>query len=69
LPSSEAFLIDDDEDILAGLKALASGKSAGIASREQSAASRSVSAVVTKRIKLKTIPSLIPNVIGNRPVK
>jgi hypothetical protein len=25
--------------------------------------------VVTKRIKLKTIPSLIPNVIGNRPVK
>jgi len=69
LPSSEAFLIDDDEDILAGLKALASGKSAGIASRARSAASRSVSAVVTKRIKLKTIHSLIPNVIGNRPVK
>lgn len=69
MPSSEAFLIDDDEDILAGLKALASGKSAGIASRARSAASRSVSAVVTKRIKLKTIHSLIPNVIGNRPVK
>ena len=45
---------------LAGLKALTSEKSAGRFSRARSAVSRSVSAVVTKRIKLETIPSGLP---------